>query len=237
MLPALDWLSMPLSGSPEHGIATWTAWHARAMVLAWTILLPAGMFIARFCKIHPRQGWPASLDSKFWWRTHVATQTVGVLAMSVGLALAWGQGAAATGPARLHHLLGWSVAAIAALQVTGGALRGTKGGPGAKTMRGDHYDMTPRRILFEWLHKSLGWVAVPLAVTASGIGLAMADAPRWMPLVIALWWIGYLSLFVILQRAGWCVDTYQAIWGNDPAHPGNQRRPIGLGVRRSNTGR
>ncbi len=233
---AVTWLLTPLSGSAEHSIAGWTSWHARMMVLAWTILLPTGMFIARFYKIHPRQDWPTSLDSKFWWRTHVATQIAGVVVMCAGLGIAWGRGAGATEPARLHHALGWTVAAIAAIQVIAGAFRGTKGGPGMPETRGDHYDMTRRRLLFEWVHKHLGWLAVPTAAAATAIGLVMADAPRWMPVAIGLWWVCFLALFAVLQRAGWCVDTYQAIWGADAAHPGNQRRPIGLGVKRRTGG-
>ena len=236
MDPVMTWLLTPMSGAATHSIAAWASWHARVMVLAWTILLPTGMFVARFCKVHPRQDWPNALDSTFWWRTHVGTQIAGVAAMVLGLGLAWGQGAGATAPALVHHWLGWSVAALAGMQVVGGVLRGTKGGPGAPSLRGDHYDMTPRRVLFEWLHKHLGWLALPLAAAATAIGLVLADAPRWMALAILLWWAGFLCLFVLLQRAGWCVDTYQAIWGNDPVHPGNLRPPIGFGVRRRGEG-
>ena len=35
-----------------------------------------------------------------------------------------------------------------------------------------------------------------------------------------------------LQRQGRCIDTYQAIWGPDPRHPGNRLKPVGWGVRR-----
>jgi hypothetical protein len=92
--------------------------------------------------------------------------------------------------------------------------------------------MTPRRVAFETVHKSLGWIAVPFALAATGLGLALVDAPRWMPLVLALWWIALVGAAIALQRAGRCIDTYQAIWGPDPAHPGNERKPIGWGVSR-----
>jgi hypothetical protein len=92
--------------------------------------------------------------------------------------------------------------------------------------------MTPRRRWFERLHKSIGWLAVLLALVVIGLGLKAADAPRWMPGMLALWWT-VLGLWAWrLQRAGRCIDTYQAIWGPDPRHPGNQRAPIGLGVTR-----
>jgi hypothetical protein len=53
-----------------------------------------------------------------------------------------------------------------------------------------------------------------------------------MPLVLALWWALLGAAFARWQRAGRCIDTYQAIWGPDPAHPGNRRPPVGWGVRR-----
>ena len=60
----------------------------------------------------------------------------------------------------------------------------------------------------------------------------VADAPRWMAVVLALWWLALLMLFVWLQLNERCIDTYQAIWGPDSRHPGNQRKPIGWGIRR-----
>ena len=36
---------------------------------------------------------------------------------------------------------------------------------------------------------------------------------------------------VVLQRRGRAIDTYQAIWGPGAEHPGNQRKPIGWGIR------
>jgi hypothetical protein len=37
---------------------------------------------------------------------------------------------------------------------------------------------------------------------------------------------------VRLERAGRCIDTYQAIWGPDLKHPGNQRLHVGWGMLR-----
>ena len=47
--------------------------------------------------------------------------------------------------------------------------------------------------------------------------------PRRMWLALIMWWITIVCLFFILQKRGMAVDTYQAIWGPDPRHPGNQR--------------
>jgi hypothetical protein len=121
--------------------------------------------------------------------------------------------------------LGWA-------QVAAGWWRGSKGGPTSAQLRGDHYDMTPHRIWFERLHKSLGWLAVLCAMLVTVLGLFVADAPRWMPVVMGTWWLALAAAAWHWQRQGRCVDTYQAIWGPDAQHPGNARRPIGWGVRR-----
>jgi hypothetical protein len=103
------------------------------------------------------------------------------------------------------------------LQIIGAQFRGSKGGPTdvAKglPLRGDHFDMTRRRRIFEGWHKSLGYSALALVVVTTMLGLALADAPRWMALVIAAWWLLLLAAFVILQKRGRAVDTYVAIWG------------------------
>lgn len=227
----LHWLAMPISGAAEHHIAPWAYWHARLMVLAWSILLPLGMLIARFFKVLPGQNWPNVLDRKVWWRSHIHLQSAGVLLMTLALAIVYGRGTGVTTVVRLHHLLGWGVVTIGWIQVLGGWLRGTKGGPTDSHLRGDHYDMTLRRVVFEYVHKHAGWLALPFAVLATAIGLLIVDAPRWMPIVIGGWWLLLVAAFVIFQRRGMCIDTYQAIWGPSDLHPGNRRRPIGWGVR------
>ena len=224
----------PLSGSAAHALPTWTVWHARAMVLAWAVLLPLGALVARFFKVLPAQDWPRVLDHKAWWHAHRALQWLGAGLMLLGLWLAWGRGSGQGPLAQLHTWLGLVVCALGLLQIASGLIRGSKGGPTSTLMRGDHYDMTPWRSAFERLHKSLGWLSVLAAVVVLMGGLVLADAPRWMALVLASWWLALLAGFVVLQRAGRCIDTYQAIWGPDPVHPGNRLRPIGWGVRRPN---
>jgi len=231
-MAAIDWLAAPLSGADTHTLAPWAAWHARCMVLAWGVLLPLGALLARFFKVTPQQDWPRTLDHRGWWHAHRALQWGGVLLMSLGAWLAWGQAYGASTAARLHAWGGWALCALGWLQIAGGLLRGSKGGPGDSQLRGDHYDMTPRRRAFERAHKSLGWLAVALAVAVIALGLAIADAPRWMALTLAAWWLAFGALFAVLQSRGRCIDTYQAIWGPDPAHPGNQVPPTGWGVRR-----
>jgi hypothetical protein len=228
-------LLLPLSGASEHTIAPWSYWHARCMVLAWGVLLPLGALVARFYKITPRQNWPHELDNKAWWHSHRVLQYSGVVVMSLGLALAWQQGQGATAAARWHAWGGWALCGVGWFQVLAAWVRGSKGGPTEPQLRGDHYDMTHHRQVFEHLHKTLGWLALLAAMAVTVSGLLMADAPRWMLLLLALWWLALTLAFVRLQKQGRCIDTYQAIWGPSLKHPGNTQplaRLTGWGVRR-----
>jgi hypothetical protein len=232
----LDWLQTPLSGAGTHSLAPWAAWHARSMVLAWGVLLPLGALVARFFKVLPKQPWPQELDNRVWWNTHRALQWGGVAVMGIGLAFVSSRAAHPPPPvgalAQTHTWAGWVLCATGALQVLGALARGSKGGPTDAQMRGDHYDMTPWRLAFERLHKSLGWAAVFAGAVVIVMGLVLVDAPRWMLLVLALWWLAFAVAFVLLQKRGRCIDTYQAIWGPGLQHPGNHLQPTGWGVRR-----
>jgi hypothetical protein len=83
--------------------------------------------------------------------------------------------------------------------------------------------MTPRRLIFEAIHKTAGYVAVLLSVVVILTGLWQSNAPRWMALSLIPWWglVGFV--FFALQKRGMAVDTYMAIWGPDPDLPGNTR--------------
>lgn len=229
---SLGWWLTPLSGASEHHLPDWAIWHARTMVAAWAVLLPLGVLAARYFKVTPQQDWPRVLDNRFWWHAHRGLQYLGMALVVPGIWLAWDQGAQATAVAEWHHWLGWFVVALGAGQLVSGWSRGSKGGPTEPTLRGDHYDMTPHRRWFERMHKSLGWLAIGIAVLTVALGLMAADAPRWMAGVLVLWWLLLSALAWRWQRQGRCLDTYQAIWGTDQGHPGNQLPVTGWGVRR-----
>ncbi len=228
----LDWLTTPLSGASYHDIAPWASWHGRCMVLAWGVLIPVGALVARYFKVTKRQRWPVELDNKGWWLAHRALQWLGVLLMSLGVSLSWGEGSGQTEAARLHAWGGWALVCLGWLQVMVGLGRGSKGGPTETQLRGDHYDMTHHRVWFERMHKSVGWLSILAAVGVIALGLHIADAPRWMALVLPLWWLALAACAWTWQRQGRCIDTYQAIWGPSIQHPGNRIKPIGWGVRR-----
>lgn len=211
------WCMLPLSGAAEHRIAPMVAWHARLMVLAWSVLIPLGVIAARFYKVTPQQDFPRVLDNKFWWVAHRTTQYTGV-AMAVIAILLVRPGRGWNWSWGWHQAVGYALLAVGVAQVLGAQLRGTKGGPSdvAKglPLRGDHFDMTRHRRIFEWWHKRLGYTCLVLTLLATALGLVLADAPRWMALVIALWWLVLIVVFICLQRRGRAIDTYTAIWGH-----------------------
>ncbi len=232
----IEWLLAPIDVSRPHEIGVLASWHARLMVLAWTFLFPLGILAARYFKIMPGQDWPDQLDNLTWWRTHLVLQYGGGIAVVVAVALIlqvsvldfW----------HLHHVFGWLAVGLCSLQFLLGWFRGSKGGPtdpaSDGSWSGDHYDMTPRRKVFEYCHKSAGYIALFSAVAAIATGFWFVNAPRWMWIATLVWWAFLVACFVVLQRRGWAIDTYQAIWGPNPHHPGNRMRPIGWGVSRKN---
>ncbi len=225
----MDWLFSPIDASRAHDVGAAVSWHARLMVLAWGGLAPLAVLIARFFKVMPGQDWPREVDNQVWWRTHWMGQSVvlalTVIGVSLVLPLNWSM-------AGMHIWLGLTLVGLLVLQVLLGIFRGSKGGPTAPELRGHHYDMTHWRLMFEALHKVFGYAALALGVFAILSGLWNANAPVWMWLVLGVWWILMIAVFTALQQRGMAIDTYQAIWGTDPTHPGNKLPHPGWGVRR-----
>lgn len=228
----MDWWLAPIDPARAHAVGAAVSWHGRSMVLAWGILAPLAVLIARFFKVMPGQDWPRVLDNPTWWRAHWMGQSL-VLALTLfGLVLIWREAQSGS----LHGTLGYAILVLCLIQVSLGIFRGTKGGPTAPardgSFRGDHYDMTPWRRMFEAVHKSVGYMTLGLGIATVVLGLWLANGPRWMWLVLIVWWVGLAVVFVALQRRGWAADTYEAIWGTDPSHPGNRMGSRGWGMRR-----
>jgi hypothetical protein len=239
------WLFTPISGSSEHHIATSVAWHGRLMVLGMGLLMPPVIIVARFYKITPRQDWPNQLDNPFWFVTHRRWGHIVGLVVAGGFAFALADFGWRSPWRSLHTTTGWIILALIVVQIVGSWLRGTHGGPidpftrqtrPPEEWHGDHFSMTGRRRVFEYIHKSAGYILLALSLVAIPTGLIAADAPRWMPITMGAWWLLMFIGFAWLQRAGRCVDTYQAIWGINPDLPGNRRQPIGFGIRRTRQG-
>lgn len=229
----LGWLLSPFDASRAHEVGLALSWHARLMVLSWGMMTPVAILIARYCKITSRQNWPLELDNRLWWNAHYMGQSVSFLIACVGLVLTL-VSQQNQGGALLHQVLGYMIMALGLAQILSGMMRGTKGGPTAPqadgSLRGDHYDMTRRRLLFECGHKTVGYTTLVLMMVAVFTGLWAANAPNWMWIAIGCWWLLLLGFAVWFQRRGLAFDTYQAIWGPSTKHPGNVMPKQGFGV-------
>lgn len=232
MSEIINWLLTPISGSSTHYVEVWVSWHARLMVLAWAILLPLGVMVARYFKVTSKQNWPTVKDNKFWWHVHRTFQYSGAVLMTIAALIAATNSRGLGEVGQWHARIGWFVVSLGVLQILAGIYRGTKGGPTAESMNGDHYDMTRRRVVFEWTHKFGGYIALLFASVAIVLGLYAADAPRWMWIVIFFWWTLLIGSATYLQHQGRCIDTYQAIWGPDTNTSASKKKPIGFGISR-----
>ena len=225
----LDWGG---GGSAGAGFAWDTAMviHAALMTLAWGLMLPVGSLVARYFKVLRGQDFPRELDSQFWWNWHRVLQYGGMAAAALALLPVWG--ARSGGVLGWHAGVGFVALGLGGLQVLGGVLRGSKGGPVDQAgrpnpphkVRGDHYDMTPRRRVFEAVHKIGGHACVLLGFVVIALGLREVGAhwTAWAAYAAGL--CAYAVWFIVLQRSGRWTDTYIAIWGPDPRHPGNRPR-------------
>ncbi len=231
---AVAWL-LHAEGFPPAIVA-----HGALMATAWAAMLPAGVAIARWRKVTRGQRFPDQLDNQFWWNRHRQLQYGGLALTGLGLAaILVPTGGSFAGS---HAQAGLVVVALAALQLALGALRGSKGGPTdpaadparPETWRGDHFDMTPRRVVFERLHKALGWGLLAGGAAAIWLGAAIIGPPPGLLLVLALPYLVLLAFAARQAATSRRVDTYVAIWGglrSPHLRPGLVPPPPGTGPR------
>jgi hypothetical protein len=185
--------------------------HAGFMIIAWGVFVPFGVIIARYFKITRQQDFPAHLDNGFWWNWHRGLQYVGAVLSTIGfVAMVSMVGFKLDST---HTQIGMIVVVIGWLQLLSGWFRGSKGGPTEPTMRGDHYDMSFRRHVFQWLHKSLGWSVLALAFSAIWTGMSLMGFPNIAFVLLSAAAGVFVIAAVILQQQGRQVSTYRAIWG------------------------
>lgn len=229
----IEWLFSYIDPARVHEVDFFVSWHGRFMAMAWGFLVPIGIIAARFFKVTPHQNWPEKLDNKAWWSVHRYANYGAVTFTVIGVVLIFYKATEVVGES-YHARLGWLVIALTLSQIVSAILRGSKGGPTKPapdgSLRGDHYDMSTHRLRFEYYHKTMGYALLLLASYTIVSGMWVANAPIWMWLTLGIWWVVLLGSFAVLQRLGGCFDTYRAIWGSNPALPGNKRKPVGIGV-------
>ena len=230
-----EWLITSVDPERTHLVTSGVSWHGRIMVFAWGFLSPLAIVLTRFAKILPWQNWPQELDNQTWWYSHLGGHLLAIILTVVGLWIVLFDDGN-TGQHYVHRFLAYSLLVFVAFQVLSGLIRGSKGGPTAPakdgSWHGDHYSMTSWRLYFEFFHKTIGYITLFLAFLTVPNGLWIANAPNWIFVLLFSWWSVLLMCFFLLQRKGFAVETYQAIWGPDPQHPGNMMPPNGWGVKR-----
>jgi hypothetical protein len=177
----VEWLVAPLSGALQRENPPYFVAHALLTTFALGFLMPMGIVLARYFKITKKQDWPRQLDSKFWWQSHLFFSYTAMCCLLIGIVLLWPwlkgfdlRDLRQLSLLRLVHVIvGWALVFLSIFIVITGWLRGTKGGPTDKQMRGDHYDLSPRRLWFEATHKKASYFAFVLMVCSR---IATVDA-------------------------------------------------------------
>lgn len=204
--------------------------HAILMFFAWGVLMPLGVLIARYYKVTVKQNFPNELDNQFWWIWHRALLYFATLLAATGVILIWRTSINIDG--NWHAIVGIAALVMGVGQIISGVLRGSKGGPVSDNgipnpphkVRGDHYDMTLYRRVFEVAHKNGGYISLALGFAAILLGVQHAGMHWIVSVVFILWCCIITGKFVYLQKNGRWVATYHAIWGMDVRHPGNRMR-------------
>jgi hypothetical protein len=158
-------LSVPFS------VYRWHLYHGLLMLLAWGVLLPIGAFVARFFKGPLSAGTPAH-----WFVVHRAVQIGGLTVALAGFYICLTRkefGNVDT----THGSFGIAVMTLGILQPTNAFLRPHKGSRGRRE--------------WEWLHKSVGYGALALAVVTIFLGINRLHT-------IAGWSTSYLEVGYIL---------------------------------------
>jgi hypothetical protein len=228
----IGWLSDPLAGAVRRQEPILFTVHGWINLFAIGFALPAGAIIARYFKVTRRQDWPRQVDSKFWWHSHLFLSYLGVAMMIAAQVpivkfshfLDLREISQLKAHQLAHFASGWLFLSMGIFIICTTWLRGTKGGPTDKQLRGDHYDLTARRLLFEAVHKKVGYASLALSCLVLLTGLYTAGLPRWSLGLVFLWWIFLLLLCFRYELGGRQIPTYQATWGLKPEHPGNRRR-------------
>ena len=129
------------------------------------------------------------------------------------------------------RVFGLLAVTLGVVQVFAGMLRGKHGGKyyytadpnNPETWFGDHYNMTPRRRIFEAYHKNAGYIAGLLALGAVASGLMQYPLP-WLLGVVVFLILLVLAVAAVLDYKGLRYDGYKAAHGTDPEHPFNKER-------------
>jgi len=133
--------------------------HAILMLIAWSIVLPFGIFFARFAK---------GLPNELWIKVHLINQIVGYLVAFSGFAVALAMVTGGHFKTRWHAQLGVSLIAFTLLQIFMGIFR-----PPPPTA--DNPSRSTERLGFEIIHAWFGRLLIFAAIINTFGGMVLAS--------------------------------------------------------------
>lgn len=167
------------------GVQSTEKTHGSLMLVSWGFLLPFGIITARFLRHRP---------NNLWFKMHRVLQILGLIIAIAGWAIALknfdvlGSGGGGTSSedkkAYAHACCGTAAMSLGLLQPLNALLR-----PHPPT--GDEPKAKPR-LLWELLHKSMGYIGTILALVTIGIGTRIISVKKDQFL------IGYIVSLVVL---------------------------------------
>ncbi len=209
-------------------------YHAILMFTLWMVLVPFSILVMRFFKPKPSEfGLQSKIsysNPQWWWfNVHRLGLYLTVFLSLGGVAVALIVSGGFSGS--VHSMFGMLTVAMGCLQVVSAWMRGTHGGKyynnadlnDPASWRGDQYDHTPRRRMFEAYHKTSGYFTSFFAVGAVGSGLMQYS----MPVLTGLMFIiplAFLATWILLEFLGRWHDGYRAVHGYGMEHPRNKDR-------------
>jgi hypothetical protein len=165
--------------------------HGIIMFVCWAVLVPAGIFAARFFK----HAWPNTGPSARWFVVHRWVQSGSGILLVVGFALGVivsGSGSHFTNP---HGIIGLTVFLLGILQPINAAFRPPKA------------PSTTKRTAWEWTHKIGGYGSVLLAAANIYIGLRLVHSMRYI--VIYSVFLGFCAILFYVFQTG-CLKRFCA---------------------------
>ncbi|NND42189.1 MAG: hypothetical protein HKO04_08945 [Silicimonas sp.] len=209
-------------------------YHATLMVAVWIVLVPLCISVMRFHKPPPSERGiirDVSLWHREWWffSVHKFGLLLAMILVLGGTGVAWIASGGFSGS--VHAWFGIVTVVLGVAQIVSSQLRGTRGGKyrvGADpdnpdTWRGDQYDHTPRRRIFEAVHRTTGYFTLFFACGAVGSGLMQYHMPG-LAIASILIVLAWLAVWTIYGFQGRAYDGYRVAHGYGLEHPYNKAR-------------
>ncbi|XP_068726811.1 ferric-chelate reductase 1-like [Montipora capricornis] len=196
--------------------------HAVLLVFAWVGFATMGMFIARFMK--PVWGEKEICSKRIWFVVHITIMLLTALLTIFGTSLAFLYVGSWSEDAGAHPFIGVIVLVIAVLQPLIAFFR-----PPVNAGR--------RRVLFNWVHRAVGLIALSLAVTNIFLGCLLPafhleNSAVYVMLVYLLAIAGIVSFELYLTLCTKSdIDDFRVL-----SRPEDDEVEVALTPRRHNTG-